>query len=84
MLYGSILLLVYSCRSMMIKDMVVRCITQMVNSQARNIKSGWKNIFSVFHLAASDNDENIVEMAFETTKEIICEFNPSLHLYNYL
>lgn len=56
----------------MIKDMVVRCITQMVNSQARNIKSGWKNIFSVFHLAASDHDENIVEMAFETTKEIIC------------
>ncbi|RXG67673.1 Brefeldin A-inhibited guanine nucleotide-exchange protein 2 [Armadillidium vulgare] len=60
-------------RSPMIKDMVVRCITQMVNSQARNIKSGWKNIFSVFHLAASDHDENIVEMAFETTKEIISQ-----------
>ncbi|XP_047737905.1 brefeldin A-inhibited guanine nucleotide-exchange protein 1 isoform X3 [Hyalella azteca] len=60
-------------RSLMIKDMVVRCITQMVNSQASNVKSGWKNIFSVFHLAASDNDENIVEMAFDTTKEIICQ-----------
>ena len=60
-------------RSPVIKDMVVRCITQMVNSQARNIKSGWKNIFSVFHLAASDHDENIVEMAFETTKEIISQ-----------
>ncbi|KAG7171828.1 Brefeldin A-inhibited guanine nucleotide-exchange protein 1-like [Homarus americanus] len=60
-------------RSPVIKDMVVRCITQMVNSQAKNIKSGWKNIFSVFHLAASDHDENIVEMAFETTKEIICQ-----------
>ncbi|KAK8729377.1 hypothetical protein OTU49_008796 [Cherax quadricarinatus] len=60
-------------RSPAIKDMVVRCITQMVNSQAKNIKSGWKNIFSVFHLAASDHDENIVEMAFETTKEIICQ-----------
>ncbi|CAL4062209.1 unnamed protein product, partial [Meganyctiphanes norvegica] len=60
-------------RSPVIKDMVVRCITQMVNAQAKNIKSGWKNIFSVFHLAASDHDENIVEMAFETTKEIICQ-----------
>ncbi|XP_076064031.1 ADP ribosylation factor guanine nucleotide exchange factor Sec71 isoform X2 [Oratosquilla oratoria] len=60
-------------RSPAIKDMVVRCITQMVNSQAKNIKSGWKNIFSVFHLAASDSDENIVEMAFETTKEIISQ-----------
>ncbi|XP_071512604.1 brefeldin A-inhibited guanine nucleotide-exchange protein 1 isoform X2 [Panulirus ornatus] len=60
-------------RSPTIKDMVVRCITQMVNSQAKNIKSGWKNIFSVFHLAASDHVESIVEMAFETTKEIISQ-----------
>ncbi|KAK7060645.1 Brefeldin A-inhibited guanine nucleotide-exchange protein 1 [Halocaridina rubra] len=60
-------------RSPIIKDMVVRCITQMVNSQAKNIKSGWKNIFSVYHLAASDLDENIVELAFETTKEIISQ-----------
>lgn len=55
----------------MIRDMVVRCIAQMVNSQARNIRSGWKNIFSVFHLAASDQDEAIVELAFRTTQHII-------------
>ena len=40
---------------------------QMVNSQAKNIKSGWKNVFSVFHSAASDLDEGIVELAFQTT-----------------
>lgn len=56
-----------------IKDMIVRCIAQMVNSQANNIKSGWKNIFSVFHLAAGDNDEAIVELAFQTTSKIINE-----------
>ena len=39
----------------------------MVHSQAHNIKSGWKNVFSVFHLAASDEDEGIVELAFQTT-----------------
>lgn len=50
-----------------IRDMVVRCLAQMVNSQAKNIKSGWKNVFSVFHLAASDLDEGIVELAFQTT-----------------
>uniref|UniRef100_A0A7N8XWG7 ADP-ribosylation factor guanine nucleotide-exchange factor 1 (brefeldin A-inhibited) n=1 Tax=Mastacembelus armatus TaxID=205130 RepID=A0A7N8XWG7_9TELE len=33
-------------RSPTIRDMVVRCIAQMVNSQAANIRSGWKNIFS--------------------------------------
>lgn len=36
------------------RDMVVRCIAQMVQSQARNIRSGWKNIFSVFSLASAD------------------------------
>ena len=54
-------------RSLTIRDMVVRCVAQMVHSRASNIRSGWKNIFSVFHLAASDNDEGIVELAFQTT-----------------
>lgn len=58
-------------RSPTIRDMVVRCVAQMVNSQAQNIKSGWKNIFSVFHQAASDHDEAIVELAFQTTSKII-------------
>lgn len=46
----------------------------MVNSQAANIRSGWKNIFSVFHLAASDQDESIVELAFQTTGHIVSEY----------
>ncbi|ESN92223.1 hypothetical protein HELRODRAFT_157983 [Helobdella robusta] len=58
-------------RSANIRDMVVRCVAQMVNSQAPNIKSGWKNIFSVFHLAASDHDEATVDLAFQTTGKII-------------
>lgn len=51
--------------------MVIRCVAQMVNSQAANIRSGWKNIFSVFHQAASDHDETIVELAFQTTGHIV-------------
>ncbi|XP_070825216.1 brefeldin A-inhibited guanine nucleotide-exchange protein 2 [Chaetodon trifascialis] len=58
-------------RSPTIKDMVIRCVAQMVNSQAANIRSGWKNIFSVFHQAASDHDETIVELAFQTTGHIV-------------
>uniref|UniRef100_UPI00398F7C2F brefeldin A-inhibited guanine nucleotide-exchange protein 2-like n=1 Tax=Pristiophorus japonicus TaxID=55135 RepID=UPI00398F7C2F len=60
-------------RSPTIKDMVIRCIAQMVNSQASNIRSGWKNIFCVFHQAASDHDEPIVELAFQTTGHIILD-----------
>ncbi|CAG2172912.1 unnamed protein product [Oppiella nova] len=57
--------------SIAIRDMVVRCIAQMVNSQASKIRSGWKNIFSVFRMAASDNDEYIIDLAFQTTCNII-------------
>ena len=67
------LFFVFFFRSPTIRDMVVRCVAQMVNSQAANIKSGWKNIFSVFHLAAADHDEGIVELAFQTTGKIICK-----------
>lgn len=58
-------------RSLSIRNMVVECVTQMVNAQAANIKSGWKNIFSVFHLAAGDTDEHIVTLAFQTTGKLI-------------
>ncbi|XP_061487343.1 brefeldin A-inhibited guanine nucleotide-exchange protein 2 isoform X3 [Rhineura floridana] len=58
-------------RSPTIRDMAIRCIAQMVNSQAANIRSGWKNIFTVFHQAASDHDGNIVELAFQSTGHIV-------------
>lgn len=54
--------------------MVVQCVSQMVQAQMANIRSGWKNIFSVFHLAASENEENIVSLAFQTTGKIISKF----------
>merc|ERR1711952_343844 len=53
--------------------MVVRCVANMVHMQGHNIKSGWTNIFSVFHLAAADTDENIVELAFQTTGKIVTQ-----------
>lgn len=64
----------FSLRSPTIRDMVIRCIAQMVNSQAANIRSGWKNIFAVFHQAASDHDGNIVELAFQTTGHIVSKW----------
>lgn len=51
--------------------MVVQCIAQMVKSLAQNIKSGWKNIFGVFHLAASLNDERILNYSFDVVSEVV-------------
>lgn len=53
-----------------IRDMVVRCVAQMVQAKSSNIRSGWKNIFFVFSLAASDSDQSIVDLAFSTTTHI--------------
>ena len=39
--------------------------------QGHNIKSGWTNIFSVFHIAAADQDENIVELAFQVFETVL-------------
>ncbi|KAG2461252.1 BIG2 protein, partial [Polypterus senegalus] len=71
-------------RSPTIRDMVIHCIAQMVNSQAGNIRSGWKNIFSVFHHAASDYDESIVKLAFQTTGHIVGTYLLFFLIFNCL
>uniref|UniRef100_F1KQQ2 Brefeldin A-inhibited guanine nucleotide-exchange protein 2 n=1 Tax=Ascaris suum TaxID=6253 RepID=F1KQQ2_ASCSU len=58
-------------RSLKCRELVVACMTHMVNSHWDKIISGWKNVFSVFTMAAGSNDEDIVESAFTTTNYII-------------
>lgn len=58
-------------RSLKCRELVVACMTHMVNSHWNKIISGWKNVFSVFTMAAGGNDEDIVESAFTTTNYII-------------
>lgn len=64
----------FDFRSLAIKDMVVRCMAQMVSSHSKNLKSGWKNVFSVFHLAASETDDSVVDLAFQTTTVVVSKF----------
>jgi len=54
-----------------IRDMVVRCISHFVDAQAKNIRSGWKNIFSVFQMAATDTEIPIIELAFQSCSLIV-------------
>uniref|UniRef100_A0A5S6Q9P9 SEC7 domain-containing protein n=1 Tax=Trichuris muris TaxID=70415 RepID=A0A5S6Q9P9_TRIMR len=61
-------------QSSAIRDLVVRCMSQMVSSQAKNIKSGWKNIFSVFLMTASEQDESLVDLSFHTMTDIVTNF----------
>lgn len=60
--------------SVSIRDMVVRCICQMVSSQADNIRSGWENIFNIIRMAVWDEEQAIVILAYQTAGDIIYQY----------
>ncbi|KAF7551080.1 hypothetical protein G7046_g7823 [Stylonectria norvegica] len=48
-----------------VKDMVLRCLIQMIQARGDNIRSGWRTMFGVFTVAAREPYESIVNLAFE-------------------
>uniref|UniRef100_A0A915EQS2 Mon2/Sec7/BIG1-like HDS domain-containing protein n=1 Tax=Ditylenchus dipsaci TaxID=166011 RepID=A0A915EQS2_9BILA len=64
-------------KSLECREMIVACVTHMVQSHADKIRSGWKNVFSLFTKAASENRQTIVEAAFRTTSFIMTEISPN-------
>lgn len=59
-----------------IRELIVRCISQMVLSRVSNVKSGWKSVFMVFTIAAADDRKSVVLLAFETMEKIVREYFP--------
>ncbi|XP_042979270.1 brefeldin A-inhibited guanine nucleotide-exchange protein 1-like isoform X1 [Carya illinoinensis] len=59
-----------------IRELIVRCISQMVLTRVNNVKSGWKSVLMVFTAAAADERKNIVLLAFETMEKIVREYFP--------
>ncbi|KAF2298194.1 hypothetical protein GH714_018494 [Hevea brasiliensis] len=59
-----------------IRELIIRCVSQMVLSSVNNVKSGWKSMFMVFTTAAYDDHKNIVLLAFEIMEKIIRDYFP--------
>ncbi|RYR71023.1 hypothetical protein Ahy_A02g005327 [Arachis hypogaea] len=59
-----------------IRELIIRCVSQMVLSRVKNVKSGWKSMFTVFTTAAYDDHKNIVFLAFEIIEKIIRDYFP--------
>ncbi|XP_061339178.1 brefeldin A-inhibited guanine nucleotide-exchange protein 2-like [Gastrolobium bilobum] len=57
-----------------IRELIIRCVSQMVLSRVNNVKSGWKSMFMVFTTAAYDDHKNIVLLAFEIIEKIIRDY----------
>nr|XP_043623533.1 brefeldin A-inhibited guanine nucleotide-exchange protein 2-like [Erigeron canadensis] len=59
-----------------IRELIIRCVSQMVLSRVNNVKSGWKSMFMVFTTAAYDDHKNIVLLAFEMIEKIVRDYFP--------
>ncbi|KAL8858927.1 MAG: hypothetical protein Q9178_004606 [Gyalolechia marmorata] len=53
-----------------VKDMVLRCLIQMIQARGENIRSGWKTMFGVFAVAAREQYEAVVNLAFDHVTQI--------------
>ncbi|KAI8145649.1 hypothetical protein BJV82DRAFT_534870 [Fennellomyces sp. T-0311] len=56
-----------------IKDMVLRCLSQMILAKAHNIRSGWKTMLAVFSTGARETSESIVQMTFDIVRSVTNE-----------
>eukprot|EP00262_Sarcandra_glabra_P004781 TRINITY_DN1602_c0_g3_i1.p1 TRINITY_DN1602_c0_g3~~TRINITY_DN1602_c0_g3_i1.p1 ORF type:complete len:1356 (+),score=263.89 TRINITY_DN1602_c0_g3_i1:327-4070(+) len=59
-----------------IRELIIRCVSQMVLTRVDNVKSGWKSMFMVFTTAAYDDHKNIVLLAFEIIEKIVRDYFP--------
>ncbi|KAK4741300.1 hypothetical protein SAY87_024888 [Trapa incisa] len=59
-----------------IRELIIRCLSQMVLSRVNNVKSGWKSMFMVLTAAAYDDHKNIMLLAFEIIEKIIRDYFP--------
>ncbi|TQS37726.1 hypothetical protein Golomagni_01789 [Golovinomyces magnicellulatus] len=53
-----------------VKDMVLRCLMQMIQARGENIRSGWRTMLGVFTVAAKEPYESIVNLAFENVNQV--------------
>ena len=54
-----------------VRELIVSCVAQMVESAVDGIKSGWKSVFMVYSVAAADENPKVVSTAFSTIERII-------------
>ncbi|KAJ1824489.1 guanine nucleotide exchange protein for ADP-robosylation factor [Coemansia sp. RSA 2675] len=62
----------------LVKDMVLRCVHQIVQAAALHIRSGWKAILNVAQIAARDANDSIAEMGFLIAKTCAEQHGPQM------
>lgn len=60
--------------SLVIRELIIRCLSQMVLARSHNLMSGWKCILSVLSAESGQQEASIVQLAFELAKAIATEY----------
>eukprot|EP00967_Tisochrysis_lutea_P123999 scaffold206989_cov27-Tisochrysis_lutea.AAC.2 len=56
-----------------VKDLLIVCLTNMVQSRARSIRSGWSTLFATLNLAAADPLESIVASGYDLASRTVAD-----------
>ncbi|KAJ2849939.1 guanine nucleotide exchange protein for ADP-robosylation factor [Coemansia brasiliensis] len=68
-----------AAEDLLVKDMVLRCVHQLVQAAASHIRSGWKAVLNVAQIAARDSHDQIAEMGFFVARE--CALHHGKHMW---
>ncbi|KAK3616385.1 guanine nucleotide exchange protein for ADP-robosylation factor [Elasticomyces elasticus] len=66
-------LILANSRQVMVKEFVLRCLIQMIQARGDMIRSGWRTMFGVFTVAAREEYEGIVNLAFDNVTQVYNE-----------
>ncbi|CAK1361315.1 Protein transport protein SEC7 [Cercospora beticola] len=66
-------LILSNAQQVTVKDMVLRCLIQMIQARGDMIRSGWRTMFGVFTVAAREPYESIVNLAFDNVTQVYNE-----------
>ena len=61
-----------------IKDLILNCLGNMMQTRAKSIRSGWTTLFKVFELAAAERSAPIVRTGFELVRRTIAKAESDL------
>jgi brefeldin A-inhibited guanine nucleotide-exchange protein len=76
-------IIISKSKSPQIRDLVLRCIDIMIKACASNIRSGWRSIFSIFEVAATQEVQEIASIAFEIIERLL-ETQFDLLIYDFV
>ncbi|CAI9297282.1 unnamed protein product [Lactuca saligna] len=65
---------VYDVATIIIRELIIRCVFQMIQYHVNKVKSGLKNMIVVFIATTYDNHKNIVHKAFEMVEKIVQDY----------